>query len=184
MGWQCENEQIFGERSYITEHLSGLSFRVSPTAFFQVNTLGAEKLYALIKDWVLEEAGERADQCTVFDICCGTGTIGITLAQSVKRVVGLELVPEAVRDAWQNAKDNHVTNATFVAGRAEHTLKAEVKKVRREEEGEGTKEVDGMTSVGVLDPPRSGLHKDTIKVGIDWRRGSRGEERGREMLCF
>uniref|UniRef100_A0A2K6QB17 tRNA (uracil-5-)-methyltransferase homolog A n=1 Tax=Rhinopithecus roxellana TaxID=61622 RepID=A0A2K6QB17_RHIRO len=93
-------EHVAGDQC-IHEDLLGLTFRISPHAFFQVNTPAAEVLYTVIQDWAQLDAGS-----TVLDVCCGTGTIGLALARKVKRVIGVELCPEAVEDARVNAQDN------------------------------------------------------------------------------
>ncbi len=103
-------ELLHGQPS-IRESLMGLSFKISPQAFFQVNTEAAEILYKTV--------GEIAnlDKDTVaFDVCCGTGTIGLCLADKAKHVDGLDIIEEAVEDANANAKANGVINATFHAG--------------------------------------------------------------------
>ena len=89
-----------------------LTFKVSPQAFFQINTELAEKLF--------ESCGQIAnlDKNTVlFDVCCGTGTIGLCLASKVKEVHGVDIVEEAIEDAKANAETNGVTNAHFHAGK-------------------------------------------------------------------
>lgn len=101
----------------IHEHLGGLKFRISSTAFFQVNTLAAERLYELAGDW----AGIGPDTL-LFDVCCGTGTIGLTLAHRVAKVVGIEMNEFAVEDARINAKLNGITNCDFVAAKAEDVM--------------------------------------------------------------
>ncbi|CAJ0960462.1 unnamed protein product [Ranitomeya imitator] len=93
-------EHVTGEH-YIFEELLGLTFRISPHAFFQVNTLAAEVLYSAIADWA-----QLDHNSTVLDVCCGTGTIGISLAKKVKKVVGIELCQEAISDAKANAEIN------------------------------------------------------------------------------
>ena len=75
-------------------------------------------LYGLIKDWCINDA-KAATKTTVLDVCCGTGTIGLSIAPHVKKVIGVEMQPEAVEDAIVNAKLNNITNATFMAGKAE-----------------------------------------------------------------
>lgn len=106
-----EVECIKGEK-FIKEKLMGLTFKVSPQAFFQINTQAAEKLYSA--------CGEIAnlDKDTVlFDVCCGTGTIGLCLASKVKEVHGIDIVEEAVEDAKINAQNNGIENAHFHAGK-------------------------------------------------------------------
>ncbi|CAN1837511.1 Zinc finger CCCH domain-containing protein 24 [Linum perenne] len=101
----------------IHDHISNLRFSISPTAFFQVNTLAAEKLYALAGDWA-----DLGPDTLLFDICCGTGTIGLTLAHRVGMVVGIEMNASAVSDANRNAEINGIKNCRFVAGKAEHVI--------------------------------------------------------------
>ncbi|KAJ4843555.1 hypothetical protein Tsubulata_007974 [Turnera subulata] len=101
----------------IHDHISNLRFSISPTAFFQVNSLAAEKLYALAGDW----AGLGPDTL-LFDVCCGTGTIGLTLAHRVGMVVGIEMNASAVSDAHRNAEINGIKNCRFVCGKAEDVM--------------------------------------------------------------
>lgn len=121
------NIQFFGQRQkampdppveclhgvpHIKETLMNLSFTVSPQAFFQINTEAAEKLY--------DACGKIAsldDQTVLFDVCCGTGTIGLCLASQVKEVHGVDIVEEAIKDAKANAQANGVKNAYFHAGK-------------------------------------------------------------------
>uniref|UniRef100_A0A8D2KHQ9 tRNA (uracil-5-)-methyltransferase homolog A n=1 Tax=Urocitellus parryii TaxID=9999 RepID=A0A8D2KHQ9_UROPR len=93
-------EHVAGDRC-IQEDLLGLTFQISPHAFFQVNTPAAEVLYTVIQDWA-----QLDKESTVLDVCCGTGTIGLALAWKVKRVIGIELCQEAVEDARVNAHAN------------------------------------------------------------------------------
>ncbi|XP_058101799.1 zinc finger CCCH domain-containing protein 24 isoform X2 [Magnolia sinica] len=101
----------------IHDYISNLRFSISPTAFFQVNTLAAEKLYSLAGDW----AGLGPDTL-LFDICCGTGTIGLTLAHRVGMVVGIEMNASAVSDAHRNAEINGIKNCRFVCAKAEDVM--------------------------------------------------------------
>lgn len=101
----------------IHDYINNLKFSISPTAFFQVNTLAAEKLYSLAGDW----AG-LGPETLLFDICCGTGTIGLTLAHRVGMVVGIEMNASAVLDAHRNAEINGITNCRFVCSKAEDVM--------------------------------------------------------------
>nr|XP_056715567.1 tRNA (uracil-5-)-methyltransferase homolog B [Euleptes europaea] len=117
----CSHEQspyqLLSGEPHIFEELLGLKFRISPDAFFQVNTAGAEVLYQTIREM------SRADKDTVLlDICCGTGAIGLSLADHVSRVVGVEVVEQAVEDARWNAAFNGVSNCEFHSGKAEVVL--------------------------------------------------------------
>lgn len=137
-------EHVAGDRC-IQEDLLGLTFQISPHAFFQVNTPAAEVLYTVIQDWARLEKGS-----TVLDVCCGTGTIGLALAQKVKKVIGIELSQEAVEDARVNARANELNNVEFHCGRAEDLVPALVSRLVSQQ------------LVAVLDPPRAGLHSKVI----------------------
>ncbi|XP_020592356.1 zinc finger CCCH domain-containing protein 24 [Phalaenopsis equestris] len=101
----------------IHDYISNLRFSISPTAFFQVNTLAAEKLYSLAGNWA-----ELSPDTILFDICCGTGTIGLTLAHRVGMVVGVEMNESAVSDAKRNAEINGIKNCRFICGKAEDVM--------------------------------------------------------------
>jgi len=131
----------------IQEKLMGRTFNISPQAFFQVNTLGAELLYKTVGD-----IAELTKKTSLVDVCCGTGTIGLTLADRVGQVVGVEMVQEAVRDAIKNAEENKVTNCKFFAGKAEDILPNLLR------------DMDSKQVVAVVDPPRAGLHPRALSA--------------------
>lgn len=137
-------ELVAGE-SCIYEELLGLKFRISPHSFFQVNTGAAEVLYSTVGEWA------QLDQdSTVLDVCCGTGTIGISLAKRVKKVIGIELCQEAVEDAKMNAKLNDLSNVEFHCGKAEDVF---------------PNILNALVSpnvTAIVDPPRAGLHSKVI----------------------
>ncbi|XP_006890571.1 PREDICTED: tRNA (uracil-5-)-methyltransferase homolog A [Elephantulus edwardii] len=137
-------EHVAGDR-YIHEDVLGLTFQISPNAFFQVNTPAAEVLYTAIQDWAELDADS-----TVLDVCCGTGTIGLALARKVKRVVGIELCQEAVEDARVNARVNELNNVEFHCGRAEDLVPTLVNRLASQQ------------LIAILDPPRAGLHSKVI----------------------
>ncbi|KAH9700683.1 zinc finger CCCH domain-containing protein 24 [Citrus sinensis] len=101
----------------IHDSISNLRFCISPTAFFQVNTLAAEKLYSLGGDWA-----DLGPDTLLFDVCCGTGTIGLTLAHRVGMVIGIEMNASAVSDAHRNAEINGIKNCRFVCAKAEDVM--------------------------------------------------------------
>ncbi|XP_053557874.1 tRNA (uracil-5-)-methyltransferase homolog A [Bombina bombina] len=137
-------EHVAGDK-YIHEELLSLNFRISPHAFFQVNTLAAEVLYSTIADWA------QLDQSsTVLDVCCGTGTIGISLAKKVKKVVGIELCQEAIADAKFNAEINNLSNVEFRCGKAEDIFPSLINSFITQ------------NPVAIVDPPRAGLHSKVI----------------------
>lgn len=93
--------EILTGDGYVYEELLGCKFRISSNAFFQVNTPATELLYSQCAEWC-----NTNKKTTLLDLCCGTGTIGITMAKSVDRVVGIEMIPEAIVDAKANALQN------------------------------------------------------------------------------
>ncbi|PAA87662.1 hypothetical protein BOX15_Mlig029774g2, partial [Macrostomum lignano] len=139
----------------ITETLGGLSFRVSPAAFFQVNTAAAEVLHNRIYSMLQHGESDSDNQSSaLLDVCCGTGTIGLSLARYFSQVVGIELIADAVRDAQLNAQRNGIENASFVCGRAEDTLPREAKLL--------AETVSDLRVV--LDPPRGGLQPSVLST--------------------
>ncbi|XP_072770402.1 tRNA (uracil-5-)-methyltransferase homolog A-like [Nerophis lumbriciformis] len=136
-------ELVLGDHC-IHEELLGLQFRISPHSFFQVNTAGAEVLYSAVGEWA-----QLDESSTVLDVCCGTGTIGISLAKRVKKVIGIELCQAAVEDGKANTKLNGLSNVEFHCGKAEDMfciLGALV----------------SPSITAIVDPPRAGLHSKVI----------------------
>ena len=138
------NRVLFG-KPYITDTLCGNVYEISPHSFFQVNPVQTENLY----EKAIEYA-EISDTDTVFDIYCGIGTISLAAAKYAKKVIGVEIVEEAIKNAKQNAVANGVTNAEFYAGSAEELVPKLV------ESGE-------TPDIVILDPPRKG--SDGITLG-------------------
>lgn len=142
------NKHLYGD-THIHETLLGLKFRISPCSFFQANSSAAEKLYQL----AIDLAGVEKDT-TLLDICCGTGTIGLSFAKYCKQVYGMEIIPEAIEDAKVNAKANGIENATFQAGNADDLIFSMVK--------QASVGVDESV-VAIVDPPRAGLQTKSIQ---------------------
>lgn len=130
---------------YIEETLLGMKFRVSPQAFFQVNTLGAEVLYKA----AIELAKPTADTA-VLDICCGTGTIGLAFSKHCGEVFGLEMVEDAIKDAKENVVANNVSNCEFFVGKAEDILYPVIQRATKPD------------IIAIVDPPRAGLHQRAL----------------------
>lgn len=128
----------------IEETLCGYRFHISPQSFFQVNTFQAEKLYEQAKIY----AGLTGSE-TLWDLYCGTGTIGICMAKDAGKVLGVEIVPEAVEDAKQNAKRNGIKNIRFICGKAEDVMPEQIKQGSR-------------ADVAVVDPPRKGCARTLL----------------------
>jgi 23S rRNA (uracil1939-C5)-methyltransferase len=129
----------------LPEELGGLSFLISPEAFFQTNTEMAEQLYAVAAEYAQLRGHER-----VFDLYCGIGTIGLTLAARAREVVGVEIVEPAVADAIANAQVNEVLNASFYAGDIRLAMRELVERA-------------GKPDVAVIDPPRAGLSQKVVR---------------------
>lgn len=133
---------------YVYETILGCRFRISSSAFFQVNTPATELLYAKCAEWCDINENKKT---TLLDLCCGTGTIGITMAKSVDRVIGIEMIPEAIVDAKANALLNNMTNVQYHASKVEEKID-----IVANEKNE--------TVIAVLDPPRSGVHSSVIRA--------------------
>ena len=131
---------------YIEDTLCGLNFRLSPRSFYQVNHHQAQRLY----ETAIEKAGITKND-TVLDLYCGVGTITLAMASAAGKVIGVEVIPQAVEDARDNAKRNGIGNAEFFCGDAgQAALELEKNGVRPD--------------VVVVDPPRKGLNADTIEA--------------------
>jgi tRNA (uracil-5-)-methyltransferase len=143
-----------GASGVLHERLFSQRFRVSPTAFFQVNTAAAEALYELAGEWAAGAGGSDTNSHSIlYDVCCGTGTIGLTLAHRFASVIGVDICAAAVRDAAANAAANGVTNARFEAGRAEDVLPRLLASAPRT-----------AAAVAIADPPRGGLHRSVLSA--------------------
>jgi 23S rRNA (uracil1939-C5)-methyltransferase len=143
----CEKLQILWGRDYYMEEIMTLKFKVSAFSFFQTNILAVEKLYtealSLIKD---------LDGKTVYDLYCGTGTITQTLALRAKKVIGVEIVEEAVAAARENAKMNGLNNCEFIAGDVLAVLD----------------QLPEKPDVIILDPPRVGVHPKALEKLLNY----------------
>ncbi len=137
-------EILYGQ-DYFYEKLLGLSFRISPFSFFQTNSYGAEVLYETAREF-LKDAGEISGKPVIFDLYSGTGTIGQMLSPAASKVIGVEIVEEAVEAAKKNAAGNGITNCEFIAG--------DVLKV--------IDEISEKPDVIILDPPRDGVHPKAL----------------------
>ena len=147
---QSDETRLLHGQDYFYEYLFDMRFKISPFSFFQTNTLGAEVLYGKVREYV----GETKDKL-IYDLYTGTGTIAQMMAPVARKVVGVEIVEEAVEAAKKNAVDNKLNNCEFIAG--------DVLKV-----------VDNLTEkpdIIVLDPPRDGINpkalKKIINFGVD-----------------
>ena len=144
---QSDETRILYGNEYVYEELLGLKFKISVFSFFQTNSLGAEVLYSKAREYV----GTTKDK-VVFDLYSGTGTIAQILAPVAKKVIGVEIVAEAVDAARESARLNGLSNCEFIA---EDVLKA-------------LDNINERPDLIVLDPPRDGIHPKALKKIIDY----------------
>ena len=144
---QSDETRILYGQDYFYESILGLRFKISPFSFFQTNSLGAEVLYSAARSYI----GSTKDM-TVFDLYSGTGTIAQILADVSKKVIGVEIVEEAVEAAKENAVLNNLDNCEFIAG--------DVLKV--------IDDVEEKPDFIVLDPPRDGIHPKALEKIIKY----------------
>lgn len=140
---------LLSGKETIEDQLLGKTYRISPQSFYQVNTKQAEKLYKTAIDYA-----QLKDTDVVIDAYCGIGTIGLSFAEKVKHVYGVEVVPQAIEDAQFNAQTNGVNNITYQIGKAE--------KVMKQWEQLGIK-----PNVIFVDPPRKGLAEEFIQSSAE-----------------
>ncbi|MGN1205229.1 MAG: 23S rRNA (uracil(1939)-C(5))-methyltransferase RlmD [Lachnospiraceae bacterium] len=150
---QSDATHILYGKDYFYEELLGLKFRITPFSFFQTNSLGAEVLYDTVRNYIGELQGGR--ESVVFDLYSGTGTIAQLMAPVAGKVIGVEIVEEAVEAARENAALNGLSNCEFLAG--------DVLKV--------LDEITDKPDFIILDPPRDGIHPKAlpkiIGYGVD-----------------
>ncbi len=131
---------------YVTERLENFYFRIGPKSFFQTNTHQAEKLYGVARDFA-----ELTGNETLYDLYCGTGSIGIFLSPGAKKIVGVDIIGAAIEDAGQNAQLNDLHNTEFFAGDVIDVCNDEFFKIH------------GAPDVIITDPPRAGMHEKLVK---------------------
>ena len=139
-------------KPYIEDTIGDVRYRISARSFFQVNPVQTEKLYRTVLDY----AGLDGSQ-TVWDLYCGIGTISLFLASKARQVYGVEIIPEAVRDAEENARLNGIENAAFFAGKAEEVIPQLYEKERI------------RADVMVVDPPRKGCERILLDTMLSMR---------------
>ena len=142
-----EEEHVLHGPGYLHDRIGSYTFRISANSFFQTNTLGAEQLYKTALDF----AGLQGDE-VVYDLYSGAGTISSFVSSHARRVIGFEIVQEAVKDAQVNCQINQVSNCEFVAGDLKDHLSPDSAIARW-----------GKPDVVIADPPRAGLHPKVVK---------------------
>jgi 23S rRNA (uracil1939-C5)-methyltransferase len=137
--------QIYFGKGYVVEKLGGYSYIISPQSFFQTNTKQAQKLYSITRDF----AGLTGNEI-VYDLYCGTGSIGIFISKGAKKIIGVEVIEDAIEDAKKNAALNHIEHALFFAG--------DVIKICNDD----FFAMHGKPDVVITDPPRVGMHEKLV----------------------
>jgi 23S rRNA (uracil1939-C5)-methyltransferase len=145
-----QNPVLYKGDNHLVEEMDGLKFRVGPKSFYQTNTKQALVLYKVVKDF----AGLTGNEI-VYDLYTGTGTIANFIADSVSKVVGIEYVDEAVKDAVLNSGINNIRNTFFFSGDMKDVLSEQFLKD------------NGRPDVIITDPPRAGMHEDVVKTIIE-----------------
>lgn len=141
LGDKCRT--AYGD-DYITDTLCGLKFNLSPLSFYQVNRTQAQRLYEIAAEYAALSGDE-----ILLDLYCGTGTIGLSMAKNARKLVGVEIIPQAIENAKENAKNNGITNAEFICGDAAKAA-------------EKLKKSGETPDVIIVDPPRKGLAAELI----------------------
>ncbi len=146
----------------IQDTLCGLTFSISPLSFYQVNPVQTEKLYGL----ALEYANLTGKE-TVWDLYCGIGTISLCMAKKARQVYGVEVVPQAIEDARENARVNQIANVEFYEGKAEEVLPAFYERLGQAGEDENADKLH--PDVIVVDPPRKGCDEKCLETMLRMR---------------
>jgi 23S rRNA (uracil1939-C5)-methyltransferase len=142
--------QVYYGKGYIIEKLEDFQFKISPKSFFQTNSRQGEKLYKVTRDFAELKGTE-----TVYDLYCGTGSIGIFVSKQAKKIIGVETVAEAVEDAKENAALNKLEQASFFAGDVIDIC------------DDAFFEKNGRPDVIITDPPRAGMHAKLVQKLLD-----------------
>jgi 23S rRNA (uracil1939-C5)-methyltransferase len=141
-----QNPITYFGKGFIMEQLEDLQFKISPKSFFQTNSKQAEKLYS-----VTREFAELNGSQLVYDLYCGTGSIGLFVSKQARKLIGVELVVDAIEDAKENAAINKVAHAEFFAGDVIDIC------------DDAFFEKHGKPDVVITDPPRAGMHEKLVK---------------------
>ncbi|MBR0104865.1 MAG: 23S rRNA (uracil(1939)-C(5))-methyltransferase RlmD [Firmicutes bacterium] len=143
----ADEMRILYGKDFFTEKIMGLEFKVTPFSFFQTNSKGAEVLYSVAKDY----AGD-SERNVIFDLYCGTGTIAQIMSSKAKKVIGVELVEEAVEAAKENARRNGIENCEFIAGDVGRVIET----------------LEEKPDVIIVDPPREGLRPNALEKLVEF----------------
>jgi len=142
--------QVYYGKGYVMEKLEDFQFKIGPKSFFQTNTKQAERLYQVTRDFA-----ELSKKETVYDLYCGTGSIGIFLSPLAKKIIGVDFISEAIEDAKQNAALNKIEHATFIAGDVVDVCDSAFFMQH------------GKPDVIITDPPRAGMHEKLTRKMLE-----------------
>ncbi|MEO8861650.1 MAG: 23S rRNA (uracil(1939)-C(5))-methyltransferase RlmD [Ginsengibacter sp.] len=143
--YDIDTHIVSGE-GFIIEKLGDFNFKISPKSFFQTNSKQAEKLYNVVKDFAALTGNE-----IVYDLYCGTGSIGIFLSRFAKKIVGVDVIEDAIKDAKENAAFNNIPHASFFCGDVIEIC------------NDHFFELNGRPEIIIVDPPRAGLHAKLVQ---------------------
>jgi 23S rRNA (uracil1939-C5)-methyltransferase len=138
--------QIYHGKGFVMECIGEFQFKIGPKSFFQTNTKQTEQLYSVAKQFA-----ELSGSETIYDLYCGTGSIGIFLSRLAKKIVGVEQVDEAIKDACENARLNNISHASFFSGDVIDICNADFFALH------------GSPDVIITDPPRAGMHEKLVQ---------------------
>ncbi|GLI34350.1 23S rRNA (uracil(1939)-C(5))-methyltransferase RlmD [Desulforhabdus amnigena] len=147
-----DSSRVVSGPGFIEEEIGSLRFRISAHSFFQTNPSAAEKLYEAVA-----RLGDFKGHETVWDLYCGTGSIALFIASRVGRVVGFEVVEDAIRDAYMNCELNGIDNCSFLSGDLKDVIK----------EAQQSVQEGGLPDVVITDPPRAGMHPNVVKALLE-----------------
>jgi 23S rRNA (uracil1939-C5)-methyltransferase len=145
-----QEPKIYKGKGYIIEKLEDFEFKISPKSFFQTNTKQGEKLYGITREFA-----ELTGREIVYDLYCGTGSIGIFVSKQAKKIIGVEVVEDAIKDAKENAQINSLSHAEFFTGDVIDIC------------DDAFFEQHGKPDVIITDPPRAGMHEKLVTKLLD-----------------
>jgi 23S rRNA (uracil1939-C5)-methyltransferase len=137
---------VYKGKGYVIEKLEDFQFKIGPKSFFQTNTRQAENLYQVTRDFAELDGSQ-----VVYDLYCGTGSIGIFCSAGARKIIGVEVVEAAVKDAWENAQLNGIQHATFFSGDVIDVC------------NDAFFALHGRPDVIITDPPRAGMHEKLVR---------------------
>ncbi|MEO6637400.1 MAG: 23S rRNA (uracil(1939)-C(5))-methyltransferase RlmD, partial [Ginsengibacter sp.] len=149
--YDLEPQTAYG-KGFVVEKLKGFNFKISAKSFFQTNTKQAEQLYNVVKDFAAINGNE-----IIYDLYCGTGSIGIFLSKDAKKIIGVDVIEDAIKDAVENAALNNIDHAAFFCGDVIDICNDDFFAIH------------GHPGVIIVDPPRAGLHAKLVEKLIEIR---------------